>query len=285
MFFESLTPALAASLLPVRDENTDKMGFGKLLCVCGSHNMPGAAVLSIGGALRAGVGLCTIASVESVCRAVTAVFPGAVLNILPESKDGGINPLASQKIAASLSHFSAVLIGCGVGITGGGRVMLRTLLKECTKPLIIDADGLNLLCEDTSLLKDAKCPIVLTPHQRELERLLEASGMPDAQTFAREYGVTVVAKGARTEIHGTKNYVLDAHNTALAKGGSGDILAGIIASLCAQGADTVSAAAASVYIHSKAGALASGMLGVRSVLVTDILDKIGVAFNEIEGKI
>ena len=284
MFFESITPALVSSLLPTRDEYADKLGFGRLLCVCGSRNMPGAAVLSCGGALRTGVGLCTVAAPESVCRTVSYHYPGAVLNILPEHPDGGIDPLCSGELISVLHRFSAVLFGCGVGLTCGGRAMLRALLQNCTLPLVIDADGLNLLCEDMSLLAEALCPVILTPHARELKRLLDASELPDAASLADSCGVTVVAKGPRTEIYGERRYMLSAPNSALAKGGSGDVLAGIIASLCAQGVSGDDAAAAGVYIHSRAGALASEMQSPRSVLVTDILDEIGTALCELEGQ-
>lgn len=282
MFFESITPALVSSLLPPRDEYADKLGFGRLLCVCGSRNMPGAAVLSCGGALRAGVGLCTVAAPESVCRTVSYHYPGAVLNILPEHADGGIDPLCVSELISVLHRFTAVLFGCGVGLTCGGRAMLRALLQNCTLPLVIDADGLNLLCEDMSLLAEARCPVILTPHARELKRLLNASELPDAAALADRCGVTVVAKGPRTEIYSRRRYMLSAPNSALAKGGSGDVLAGIIASLCAQGVASADAAAAGVYIHSRAGALASEMQSPRSVLVTDILDEIGTALCELE---
>jgi len=282
MFFESLTPALVYGMLPPRDDGCDKTGFGRLLSICGSRNMPGAAVLSCGGALRSGVGLCNVAAPESVCRSVSTHFPGAVLNILPEAPDGGFEPACAEDIRNVLHHYSAVLFGCGVGLTDGGRAALEMLLKNCTAPLVIDADGLNLLCEDISLLKSARCPVVLTPHARELKRLLSACSLPDAQALAKEYGVTLVSKSACTEIYGSKNYLLCAPNSALAKGGSGDILAGITASLLAQGASPVNAAAAGVYIHSQAGRIASEMHGARSVLVTDILDSLSIAFCELE---
>ncbi|MBO7275676.1 MAG: NAD(P)H-hydrate dehydratase, partial [Clostridia bacterium] len=225
MFFESISPALVSSLLPLRDEYADKLGFGRLLCICGSCNMPGAAVLSCGGALRSGVGLCTVAAPESVCRTVSYHYPGAVLNILPEHTDGGIDPLCADGLISVLHRFSAVLFGCGVGITCGGRALLRALLQNCTLPLVIDADGLNLLCEDISLLSEARCPVILTPHARELKRLLDASELPDAAALADSCGVTVVAKGPSTEIYGERSYMLAAHNSALAKVGSGDVLA------------------------------------------------------------
>lgn len=271
-----------SAMLPPRDEGCDKTGFGRLVCICGSHNMPGAAVLCCGSALRAGVGLCTIASVESVCRSVNYSFPGAVLNILPAAADGGMDEACAESVPSLLRHATAVLFGCGIGINGGGRAMLSALLSHCTLPLVIDADGLNLLCENINLLEGARCPIILTPHERELKRLLDASGLADAHKLAQKYGVTVVAKGAGTHIYGERNYVLPCPNSALAKGGSGDILAGIIASLCAQGADTVDAAGAGVYIHSQAGRYAREMHGARSVLVTDILEEIGTVFMELE---
>lgn len=271
-----------SAMLPPRDEGCDKTGFGRLVCICGSHNMPGAAVLCCGGALRAGVGLCTVASVESVCRSVNYSYPGAVLNILPAAADGGIDEACAHDIPSLLRHATAVVFGCGVGLTEGGRAVLSALLEHCTLPLVIDADGLNLLCENIGLLETARCPLILTPHERELRRLLDASGLANARELAQKYGVTVVAKGACTHIHGRRDYVLPCPNSALAKGGSGDILAGIIASLCAQGADTVDAASAGVYIHSKAGSYAREMHGARSVLVTDILEEIGTVFMELE---
>ncbi len=280
MISTALNTEIVARLLPRRDEECDKTGFGRLLSVCGSNNMPGAAVLSCGGALRSGAGLVTVASTESVCRAVSYAYPGAVLNILPAGEDGGICPSCAQ--ALDLDRYTAVLFGCGIGITEGGRAILRTLLKNCTVPLIIDADGLNLLAEDISLLKAAQCPVILTPHQRELARLLRSAELDSAEALAKTYNMTVVSKGTVTEIYGDELYILSRPNSALAKGGSGDILAGLIAGLLAQGASPAHAAAAGVYVHSLAGRLASEMHTARATLVTDILDEIGVAFAEIE---
>ena len=278
MFFESITPALVSSLLPRRDEYADKLGFGRLLCVCGSRNMPGAAVLSCGGALRSGVGLCTVAAPESVCRTVSYHYPGAVLNILPEHTDGGIDPLCAGELISVLHRFTAVLFGCGVGLACGGRALLRALLQNCTLPLVIDADGLNLLCEDMSLLVDARCPVILTPHARELKRLLDASSLPDAAALAQRYGVTVVSKGACTEIYGRRRYMLSAPNSALAKGGSGDVLAGLIAGFLAQGCTPYHAAVLGVYLHALAGDIAARELGIRAMLPTDVIGCLGKAF-------
>lgn len=273
-----------SKLLPRRDDNCDKLGFGKLLCICGSYNMPGAAVLSVGGALRSGAGLVTIASVEPVCRAVNYAYPGAVLKILSQADDGSAKASAMEDYLckSNLGRYCAVLFGCGIGITEGGRAALSSLLANCAVPLIIDADGLNLLCDDISLLESAACPVILTPHERELKRLLNASGLDSAEELTRKYGVTVVSKGACTQIYGDRCYMLNAPNSALAKGGSGDILAGLIAGLAAQGINPTSAAAIGVYIHSQAGRLAAQMHTARATLVTDILDEIGVAFAEIE---
>ena len=284
MVMQSITHSLISRILPPRSDNADKLGFGKLMCICGNYNMPGAAVLSVGGALRSGAGLVTIASGESVCRSVNYAYPGAVLKILPKDEDGGINPDAVFDFlsADTLSHYSALLFGCGIGITRGGAAALKSLIENCTAPLIIDADGLNLLAEDMRLLKKAKCPVILTPHERELARLLKGADLDCAQALAKAYGVTVVAKGPVTQIFGEKNYILNAPNSALAKGGSGDILAGLVAGLSAQGVAPCDAAAVGVYIHSRAGALASEMHSARACLVTDILDEIGIAFAEIE---
>ena len=277
-----LNTEIVAGLLPCRHETDDKTGFGRLLCICGSDNMPGAAVLSCGGALRSGAGLVTIASTQSVCRAVSYAYPGAVLNRLSSADDGGISPSCAQEL--SFDRYTAVLFGCGIGINEGGRALLRTLLEKCALPLIIDADGLNLLTEDMSLLKKAKCPIILTPHQRELARLLKGARLDSAKELSKIYGITVVSKGAVTEIYGKKNYILDCPNSALAKGGSGDILAGLISGLASQGASPTDAAAAGVFVHSLAGRIAREMHTARATLVTDILDEIGIAFSEIEGE-
>ena len=284
MVMQSITPSLISKILPPRTDDTDKLGFGKLLCICGSYNMPGAAVLSVGGALRSGTGLVTIASVENVCQSVSYAYPGAVLRIMPTDTDGGFTPIHIKDFInkASLTKYSAMLFGCGIGITEGGRAALEKLLSLCSVPLVIDADGINLLCDDINLLEKVNCPIILTPHERELKRLLTASDLDSAEAFAKKYNVTLVSKGPCTKIYGEKNYILNSPNSALAKGGSGDILAGLIAGLAAQGVSPCDAAAIGVYIHSQAGMLAAEMHTARATLVTDILDEIGVAFAEIE---
>lgn len=274
-------------LLPPRDRAAAKWAFGRLLAVCGSEAMPGAAVLACGSALRSGVGLVCLASVSSVTAAVSARHPECTLRVL-SGEDGQLSAAALPQIAQEAVRSSALLCGCGLGRGAPQSELIQRLLTSSAVPLILDADGLNALEGRPELLRQARVPVVLTPHLIEMHRLcgvpveeLRLRPVSVAAEFARNYGVTVVFKGSLTTVAspGGDVWQLSAPNSGMAKGGSGDVLAGLIAGLAAQGNNLFDAARLGVYLHALAGKAARQTLGEYAMQPSDVIDHLGQAFG------
>lgn len=281
-----LTERAARALLPARDEQSGKWSFGRALLCCGSAGMPGAAVLSARAALRSGVGLCRLASVPAALAALPAAAPECMLFPLPEGPAGSISERGLPALLRGTEWASAVLCGCGLSVCDDTRALLRGLLAACRAPLVLDADALNLLAEEPALLKTRPGPTLLTPHARELARLCGAreAGLPEAAAFAATYGVTLLCKGGGGTVVGPDGplWTLTAPNSGLAKGGSGDVLAGLCAGLLAQGLPPAAAAALGLFLHARAGRLARERLGARAMLPGDVIDALGAAFLALE---
>lgn len=287
---DSADMAAVAQLLPRRNDTGAKWDFGRLLAVCGSRDMPGAAVLSCGSALRSGVGLVEIASVPEVTAAVSGAHPECILR--PLTGEGGA--LHCDDLPALLSparRATALLCGCGLGRDRPQGHLVWELIPRLTVPAVLDADALSLLAEQPALLRRARVPIVLTPHVVEMHRLtglpadaIAADPAAAAASFAAKYGVTLVLKGCCTAVAapGGKLWQLDAPNSGMAKGGSGDVLAGLIAGLLAQGCPPFDSACLGVYLHALAGDLACRALSARAMLPRDVIDRLGPALLLLE---
>ena len=290
----TLDKECARGLLPRRDDTQAKWHFGRSLLVCGCAAMPGAALMAGTAALRSGAGLVQLASVEEVIAAARVRLPEALL--LPVARQEETIPGAIHKDAAWIiltqgEKARSLLFGPGIGITDHGRKLLKWLTQEYKGALVMDADGLNLLAENTALLYKVSGRCVLTPHHGEFCRLsglsrqqLESDPAGAAMDFARRYGCTVVLKGAETHItDGARQYVLACPNSGIAKGGSGDVLAGLTAGLCAQRpGNLLENAALAVWLHSRAGLLARERQGAFAMLPRDVLDDLGRAFLELD---
>lgn len=282
----------AKALLPVRDDRQAKWHFGRTILVCGSAAMSGAALLSAQGALRSGAGLVQLCSVAEVIAAARTAVPEALLLPVEQSVNGVISGDATSVILSQAEKAQSLLIGCGLGITDHGYRLLKSLTANYSGTVVIDADGLNVLAEHLTLLYNVPERCILTPHIGEFCRL---SGLtreqvePDVQgaamDFAARYRCVVVLKGARTVItDGDRAYVLDCPNSGMAKGGSGDVLAGLAAGLCAQMPHKpLESAALAAYLHSRAGLLAREKRSAYAMLPRDVLDALGQAFLELEG--
>ena len=252
--------ALAGSLLPVRPAEGNKGTFGRALLFCGSDRYRGAACLASEGALAGGAGLVELASCEAVVSLVLTRAPSVIGTAYIPSEIGAFLPLDLTRKA------TAILVGCGSGKSERLALSLFELLKTPGCPAVLDADALNSLAlkRETALeiLKSAARPVVLTPHPLEFSRL---SGIPldtissdrvgVAADFAKTYGVTLVLKGAGTVIASPDGEVTvnTTGGSGLAKGGSGDVLAGLLVSLLAQGMEPYAAAILAVYLHGAAG--------------------------------
>ena len=265
----------ARSLLPERDPWGHKGSFGKVLLLCGSRGFTGAAYLAARGALRVGTGLVfagvpeSIYPIEAVKMTEPVVFP------LPEG-DGKLSERAVEPILERLPGMDAVLIGCGLGISEGTRAVVETVLETAKCPVVVDADGISLLSGHMDILRGRREPTVLTPHDGEFARVGGAIGedrMASAAEFARENRCVLLLKGHQTCVtDGKTGYRNRTGNAGMAVGGSGDVLAGMIAGLLGQGMKPLEAAACGAWLHGAAGDLCARELGQRAMLPTDMLE-------------
>ncbi len=277
---------LVKATIKKRPENADKTTIGALLSVCGSYGMAGAAIMSSKAALRSGIGLLKLMAAKSIYPILATSVPEAVFYPVDD------NFLSDFNFKEKSRYCGAVLAGCGLSVNNATRELVENIVLESEIPIVLDADALNIVAENTSILASAKSDIVITPHDREFARLLGC--YPDmlkgrreelALKFAERYGVIVVLKGYKTIVacpDGDLLYNEELGNAGMAVGGSGDVLAGIISSFIAQGFDMFKAAASGVYIHALAGDIAKSKYGEISMLPTDIIDCLPEAFKSID---
>ena len=285
---EMLTPQWVASHMPQRSLDSHKGTYGHALVIAGSRHYVGAAWLASQASVRTGAGLTTLASPESVYPIAAAKGAEAIHLPLPEDERGRIDGEAVEVIRYSNRRFSALLAGCGMGWSEGTTEFLWRLLQESSAslsglPFLIDADGLNNLSGIHGWYSQFEVPFVLTPHPGEMSTL---SGIPvvhiqaDREAVAREWAerwnATLVLKGAYTVVAspGQPVRIAPFANPALATGGTGDVLSGIIVSLLAQGLTPSVAAACGVYLHAAAGEAVAGRLGQAGLAASDLLDEI-----------
>lgn len=262
----ALDGSVLKKLLP-RPEDSHKGTFGKLTMLCGSPMMPGAARLAATAALRSGVGLVRIAAPASVRPVLQTALP---------------EPVWTEPESAAEATGDAFLAGCGLG--RGSDALLRTLLPRISCPAVYDADALRFFASDLPLLRSLEPPRVLTPHPAEFAALtglsvadIQSSRAETASAFAKEYRCVLVLKGHATVValpDGSVS-VNTTGSSALSKGGSGDVLAGVIASLIAQGHSPADAAQIGVYAHGLAGDRLEQRFGARGVLPGDLPVEIG----------
>ncbi len=307
------------SMVPARKAYSNKGTFGKVLVAAGQKNMAGAAFLSGNAAYATGVGLVKIFTEEANREILQGLLPEAILatysvgkeleeetlsgasaasngrkkdleeEILPEAglaAHSGIKGKAGQiedLLGEALSWATAAVVGPGLGTGETARRIVRFALKEAEIPLILDADGLNLVAKAPEWLKGAKAPVIVTPHLGELARLT-GSSIPDiqqgllqaARAFAAEYHVICVLKDARTvtALPDGRAYINTSGNHGMATGGAGDVLTGVLAGLIAQGMDLEQAAPAGVYLHGAAADRQAAELGAYGMTARDIVSGI-----------
>ena len=272
---ETITASRVRSILPRRDPAGHKGDFGKLLCVCGSVGYTGAPVFASRAAVRTGAGLVFLAVPEQAWPVVAVKSEEAMPFPLPETAEGRLSLLAEEPIRQRAASCDAVLIGCGLGRDRQTDALVRKLL-DIDRPLVLDADGLNALDGCPEQLQRRTAPTVLTPHEGEFLRLggdLSRGREAAAAAFSRKYGVYLVLKGHRTLVADPEGRlaVNETGNSGMAKGGSGDVLGGLMVSLLGQGMEPLEAAAAAVWIHGRAGDLIAERDGRRGMSTTDVL--------------
>ena len=264
-------------ILPNRNMTAHKGNFGRILLLCGSRGYTGAAYLAAMGALRTGAGLVYLGVPESIYAIEAVKLNEPIVLPLPD-EDGQLAAAAVDEIRTLLLKMDAVLIGPGLGQSKGALAVLKTVLREFHGPVVLDADGINLLAQHKFLLRGRTAPTVLTPHEGEFVRLAGDIGTDRrsaAEKLARELGCIVVLKGHGTIItDGVTSYRNPTGNPGMAVGGSGDVLAGMVSSLLGQGIVPLEAAAAAAWLHGAAGDRCAEKLGQYAMLPTDLLEEL-----------
>ena len=265
------------SLLLDRDPWGHKGTFGKILLLCGSRGFTGAAYLAAMGALRTGAGLVFLGVPESIYEIEAVKLHEPVVFPLPDD-EGKLSVDAIPQILDRLPQMDAVLIGCGLGQSEGSSAVVKAVLEHAACPVVVDADGINVLREHKDVLRGRAYPTILTPHDGEYLRFGGTIGedrMVSAAQFSEAYNCILLLKGHRTCISdGRTVYLNETGNPGMAVGGSGDVLAGMIVSLLGQGIAALEAAACAAWLHGAAGDLCAEELGQYGMLPTDMLTKI-----------
>jgi NAD(P)H-hydrate epimerase len=251
-----------------RNPEGHKGSFGRLLIIAGSENYPGAAALSTLAALRSGVGLTTLLTENKV---IDRIFP-----LIPEAVLCSMDKFSSALLEKELMKSTAVVLGPGLGRKKGK--LIKYVLKNYKGPLVLDADGINAITPD--ILKLKKGGIVLTPHEGEFSRLtgkpiaeISKNREKEAVSFSQKYGVHLILKGKGTIVSDPEGnaFINTTGGSSLAKGGSGDVLSGILGSFLAMGDDILAASKKAVFIHGLSGDIAAEEKGEHSVLARDVI--------------
>ncbi|HBF35158.1 TPA: bifunctional ADP-dependent NAD(P)H-hydrate dehydratase/NAD(P)H-hydrate epimerase [Candidatus Sumerlaeota bacterium] len=279
-----------AAALPPRSFAAHKGTFGALLVIAGQDGMSGAAYLTSASALRSGCGMVYGAFPAEVAHALAPVLMEAVKIPLPGASGKYLTQESWDRLAPHLEKCDALALGPGIGTHHETSRLVDELVCQDI-PMIIDADALNCLGTRAVCLAKRNSPIVMTPHPGEMARMIDApvaevqaDRIGIASKFAVDAGVVLVLKGAQTVIAAPDGrvFINPTGNTGLAKGGSGDLLTGLIGGLLAQGCTGLDAACAGVYLHGFCADIASRELSERSMLATDLLHYISEAFLEVE---
>ena len=262
------------TFLPDRHIDSHKGDYGRVLFICGSKCYTGAPYFATMGALRTGTGLAYLAVPECIHNIVPTKMHEPVIYGLPD-ENGMLSEKALPEILNLLKGKDAVLIGPGLGQSAGTKAVVSAVLMYANCPVVLDADGINVMKAHKDILRGRKGATILTPHVGEFERFAFAIGedrLLSAAKLADELGAIVVLKGHRTvTTDGETCYINTTGNPGMATGGSGDILAGIIAGLIGQGFEPLKAAALGVCIHGAAGDLCASEIGTYGMLPTDML--------------
>lgn len=282
--FFSYSPS-ALERMPIRPENSHKGTFGRVLVVGGSPCMSGAAYFSAKAAYRTGAGLVQILTHEDNRIILQTQLPEAILSTYSE---GSFN---DDAISEAIEKADVVVVGVGLGQGPLSKRILSLVLTVSDAPIIADADALNMIAKDLTLLNNVSAPIIITPHMAEMARLchtdiseIMANQVGFATSFAEKNSLICVLKDHESIVcDGNVNspiYINKSGNSGMSTGGSGDVLTGIIAALIAQGMPLFDATALGVYIHGLAGDAAADELGEYSVMASDIIEHISTIIKD-----
>jgi ADP-dependent NAD(P)H-hydrate dehydratase / NAD(P)H-hydrate epimerase len=274
-----------------RRPNAHKGDSGRVLLVAGSPGLTGAAAMSATAALRGGAGLVTVGVPKSLRDPMAVKLTEAMSLPLPETPDGALSPDALPPIHERLPNLDALAIGPGLGRDPSTGELVRALLRACSIPMVVDADGLNLVAPVDGDTFPTHC--VITPHPGEMARLLdttvdevEADRLECAREASKRFGCVVVLKGPATVIAAPdgQTAINSSGGPALATGGTGDVLTGLIAACLARGLAPYEAAMAGVYLHGIAGEIAGERIGAPGAIAGDVIDAIPEAIARVQSR-
>lgn len=286
---ELLETSMIADILPKRAKDSNKGTYGKVFCLCGSLGMVGAAYLAASGALRCGAGLVTLGVPQSVYLPIASKLNECMVYPLDATKGGSIAYSSLERILELSKSATVMLIGCGLSRDDETQRLVQELVQKADCPIILDADGINAFEGHINLLRTSKNELILTPHPGEMARLcgksieeIQHNRLEIAQKFAKENELTLVLKGANTIIAAKDGhtFINPTGNPGMAKGGSGDILAGMIAAFAAQGIAPEKSACCGVFIHGSAGDRAAEKLSQYGMIPTDMLMEVPQIFRD-----
>lgn len=285
-----LDEELARKLLPPRREDSNKGDYGRLLAMGGCTSMAGAILMASMAAMSSGVGMVKAAIPAGAAQLLNGKLPEALCCPMEADEAGAISPKNAGRLAVEAGWATALLLGCGLSVGEGTKQLTEFLLQNASRPMVIDADGLNCLAGQLYLLGLAKAPVVLTPHMKEMSRLigkdipqLKRERFRAAGELAAETGAVVVLKDSNTVVAAPDGRLWMNTNGScgMAKAGSGDVLAGLIGGLLAQGLPPEDAACLGVYLHAAAGEAAAKRLTPYCMKATDIIAALPEAFSQL----
>ena len=261
-------------ILPDRIADSHKGDYGKILLLCGSVGYTGAAALAAMGALRSGAGLVFLGVLQSIYEIEAIKLTEPV--VFPLTDDEGMfDEAAVREILDRLKDIDAVLVGPGCGQSKGVFCVVKAVLESFHGPVVLDADGINVLRQNIDIVRDRTSPTIITPHMGEFKRIgavQSGDRICDAVQTARDLGCVVLLKGNRTVItDGSTCYINPTGNAGMSVGGSGDVLSGMIVSLLGQGIAALESAAAAAWLHGAAGDVCAQQMGQYGMLPSDIL--------------
>lgn len=287
-----VTENFVASTLGKRATTAHKGDCGKVLIIGGSKGMSGSVILAGSSALKTGAGLVYMAYPESLLPIVGKKLTECI-SLPMHEENGHFAEDASDEIVERMKGMDAIIIGPGMGVSSATETIVSKIISAARVPVLVDADGLNCLAKNPSILKKAKAPVVLTPHPGEMARLtstsikaVQESRLSMAKTFAKDFHAVVLLKGPDTLVadHGGHTYINSTGNPGMATAGSGDVLSGIAGALLAEGIEPAKAAACAAFVHGAAGDIAADKKGVRSLMASDIVSGISEALKSLESE-
>lgn len=277
-------------LIPTRKTNSNKGDYGRVMLVTGSTGMTGSGCLASMSALRSGAGLVYTGVPRSLMHIYGAAITEPIILPLEDGRSGCLAVECADQILEHMERMDAAAIGPGLTASADITQIMEKIISESTIPLVLDADALNAISGNTSILKKLSVDAVVTPHPGEMSRLtglhindIQSDRIGTARNFAEEFGVTVVLKGSRTvtALPDGRVFINPTGNAGMASAGTGDVLTGIIAGLLAQGAGTEDAAAAGVFLHGLAGDAAAAEMGMHGIVAGDVIKYLPQALKNI----